>query len=61
LDYEDAIAWRKDGSLVVEIETMVDGDGSSVTAARTVVLGFDRSGKARILKSTIRFKEEKGD
>ena len=61
MDYEEAIAWKKDGSLVVEIETMLDGDGSSVTATRTVVLGFDRFGKARILKSTIHFKEEKND
>jgi hypothetical protein len=61
MEYEDAIAWKKDGSLVVEIQSMVDGNGSSASATRTVLLGFDRSGKARILKSTIRYKTEKDD
>jgi hypothetical protein len=56
-----AIRWQKDGSLVVEIETIVDGneEGFSITANRTVVLGFDRSDKASVLKSTIKFAVEK--
>jgi hypothetical protein len=56
---QSATRWQKDGSLVVEIETMIDGDGGSITATRTVVLGFDRSDKARIIKSTIKFVTEK--
>ncbi len=61
LDSQSAKRWQKDGSLVVEIETIVDGneEGLSVTANRTVVLGFDRSDKAKILKSTIKFAVEK--
>jgi hypothetical protein len=55
----NAVRWEKNGSLVVEIESMVDGNEGSVTATRTVVLGFDRSGKARILKSTIKYETEK--
>jgi hypothetical protein len=51
--------WQKDGSLVVEIGNMVDGNEGSVTATRTVVLGFDRSDKAKVLKSTIKFAFEK--
>jgi len=39
----------------VEIENMVDGEDGSITATRTVVLGFDRSDKAKVLKSTIKF------
>ena len=59
LNWTTAEAWKKDGSLVVSIDTMIDGgDGGSITATRTVVLGFDRSGKARILKSTIKFETE---
>ncbi len=58
LDSQKATQWQKDGSLVVEIETMVDGEGGSITATRTVVLGFDRSEKARILKSTIKYETE---
>ena len=56
-----AIRWQKDGSLEVEIETIEDGndEGLSITAKRNVVLGFDQSDKARILKSTIKFKVEK--
>jgi len=58
LNWQDAEAWKKDGSLVVTIVTMIDGDGSSITATRTVVLGFDRGGKAKIVKSTIKYKTE---
>jgi len=58
---QSAIRWQKDGSLVVEIETIVDGndEGLSITAKRTVVLDFDRSDKAKIRKSTIEFATEK--
>jgi hypothetical protein len=61
LDSATAKRWQKDGSLVVEIETIQDGgaDGSTLTANRTVVLGFDHSGKAKILKSTVKFATEK--
>lgn len=59
LNSESETRWQKDGSLVVEIETMIDGDGGSITATRTVVLGFDRSDKARIIKSRIKFVTEK--
>jgi hypothetical protein len=57
LDSATAKRWQKDGSLLVEIETIVDGgdDGSTLTANRTVVLGFDHSAKAKILKSTVKF------
>ena len=58
---QSAIRWQKDGSLVVEIETILDGNDEdlSITANRTVVLGFDRSDKAKVLKSTIKFAVEK--
>jgi hypothetical protein len=59
LNSQSATRWHKDGSLVVVIENTVDGDAGSITATRTAVLGFDRSDKARILKSTIKFKTEK--
>lgn len=59
LNSQSAKRWQKDGSLVVEIENMVDGNEGSVTATRTVVLGFDRSKKAKVLKSTIKFAIEK--
>jgi hypothetical protein len=59
LNSQSATPWQKDGSLVVEIENMVDGNDGSITATRTVVLGFDRSDKAKVLKSTIKFAVEK--
>jgi hypothetical protein len=60
LNWQEAKEWKKDGSLVVTIDTMIDGGGSgSITATRTVLVGFDRAGKARIMKSTIRYKTEK--
>jgi len=54
-NWQEAKEWKKDGSLVVTIDTMIDGDGSSITATRTVLLGFDRVGKARIVKSAIKY------
>ena len=59
LDSQRAIRWEKDGSLVVQIETIVDGNEGSVTATRTVVLALDRSDKAKVRKSTIKFAVEK--
>jgi hypothetical protein len=58
-NWQQAEEWKKDGSLVVSINTTIDGEGDSVSAERTVVLGFDRSGKAKILKSTIKYESEK--
>lgn len=58
LNWQEATNWRKDGSLLVRIDTMIDGEGSSITATRTVVLGFDRAGKARIVTSTIKYQTE---
>jgi hypothetical protein len=37
---------------------MIDGAGSSILATRTVVLGFDRAGKARVVKSTVKYETE---
>ncbi len=50
LDWQEAKEWTKDGSLVVTIDTTIDGAGDTITALRTVVLGFDQAGKARIVK-----------
>lgn len=58
LNWTGGERWNKDGSLVVTIETMFDGAGESVEATRTVVLAIDRSPKARIVKSTIKYKRE---
>jgi hypothetical protein len=59
LNSQSAKRWQKDGSLIVEIETVIDGEAGSITATRTVVLGFDRSDKAKIVKSTMKFATEK--
>jgi uncharacterized protein YecT (DUF1311 family) len=61
LNWQTAEEWKKDGSLVVSIGTMIDGEGSFINATRTVVLGFDRTGEGRILKSTIKFETEESD
>jgi hypothetical protein len=58
LNWQEAEAWKKDGSLVMTIVTMIDGEGRSITGTRTVVLGFDRAGKARIVKSSIKYQTE---
>src|SRR5215471_1566728 len=43
LDSQSAIRWEKDGSLLMQIETVVDGNKGSVTATRAVVLALGRS------------------
>ena len=58
MNWQEAKEWKKDGSLVVTITTMIDGDGSTITATRTVVLGFDRAAKAKIVRSTIKYETE---
>ena len=51
IDYRHPVRWTKSGSLVVECETTNDGNNSYITATRTVVFGFDRAGKAKILSN----------
>lgn len=58
LNSTNATRWLKDGSLEVEVVYMIDGESGSITATRTVVLGFDRSDKVTIRKSTTKFKTE---
>jgi hypothetical protein len=55
MNWQEAEEWRKDGSLVVTVVTMVDGDAGSITATRTLVIAFDRAGKPKILQSTIKY------
>jgi hypothetical protein len=59
LNSQSAKRWQKGGSLVVEIESMEDGNDGAATATRTVILSFDRSGQAKVLKSTMKFATEK--
>jgi hypothetical protein len=51
--------WQPDGSLQVEVESMYDGEDSTITATRKVTLGFNRSSKAKILKSSVKYVTEK--
>lgn len=57
LNSQTAKHWNKDGSLAMEIRNTQDGNGGSITAIRTVELGFDKSAKAKILKSKIKFQQ----
>lgn len=60
LNWEEAERWKRDGSLVVSVVSMIDGESGSIMAKRTFVLGLDQAGKARIVKSTaIEYKTEK--
>jgi len=59
-NWEQAKSWEKDGSLNVSITTMIDGgDAGSITATRNVKLTFDKSGKGKIVKNTIKYETEK--
>jgi hypothetical protein len=54
-NWQEAEKWNKDGSLLLTIDNTIDGDGHTASATRTVLLGFDKSGKPRILKSTVKY------
>ncbi len=55
---QSAKQWLPDGSLVVDIENILDGAGVTITANRTVTIGLDASAHARIVSSTIKFHRE---
>ena len=59
VDSTRATQWEKNGSLVVETETVKIRADDVMTATRTIVLGFDKHGRARILKSTQKVTTEK--
>jgi len=54
-NWQVAKQWNKDGSLVLTIDNTIDGAGHTARALRTVQLGFNTSGKAKILKSTVKY------
>lgn len=54
----EAIRWHQDGSLVVQIQSIQDGENGTITATRTVTLSFDHPGKARVEKSTVKYTTE---
>ena len=58
-NWQSATKWNKDGSLVVTIDSSVDGAGHFASATRTVLLGFDKSGTSKILKSTVKYESGK--
>ena len=49
---------QTDGPVPAFVCSTFESDGS-ITATRTAVLGFDRSNKAKVLKSRIKFAVEK--
>ena len=54
-NWQQAKKWNKDGSLLVTIDNTIDGAGHTAGATRTVLLRFDKSGKPKILKSTVKY------
>ena len=60
-NWESAEKWNKDGTLVVTIDNTIDGAGHTASAIRTVVLGFDKPGKARIVKSSVKYESRNDD
>lgn len=54
-NWQSAKKWNKDGSLVLTVDNTIDGAGHTASATRTVLLGFDKSGKTKILKSTVKY------
>lgn len=54
-NWQEADKWNKDGSLLLTIDNVIDGAGHTASATRTVLLGFDKSGKAKILKSSVEY------
>jgi hypothetical protein len=55
-DFTTPVRWQKDGTLVVETRTTVDGNANFITATRTTVLAFGRDGKARVTATSQKVK-----
>jgi hypothetical protein len=60
-NWQEAEKWNKDGSLRLTIENTIDGAGHTASATRTVLLGFDKSGIPKILKSTVKYESRNDD
>jgi hypothetical protein len=60
-NWQEAEEWKKDGSLLLTIDNTIDGAGHTASAMRTVLLGFDKSDKPRILKSTVKYESKNSD
>lgn len=60
-NWQEAEKWNKDGSLLLTIDNTIDGAGHTASAERTVLLGFDKSNKAKILKSTVKYESKSDD
>src|ERR1700730_308918 len=58
-NWQTAEKWNKDGSLLLTIDSTIDGSGYTATAVRTVLLGFDKSRKPKILKSSVKYESRK--
>ena len=58
-NWQTAEKWNKDGSLLLTIDSTIDGSGYTASAVRTVLLGFDKSGKPKILKSSMKYESRK--
>ncbi len=54
-NWQEAEKWNKDGSLLLTIDNTIDGAGHTASAKRTVLLGFDKSAKPRIPKSSVKY------
>jgi hypothetical protein len=54
-NWQEAEKWNKDGSLLLTTANTIDGAGHIASATRTVLLGFEKSGKTKILKSTVKY------
>lgn len=59
--WQQAEKWNKDGSLLLTIDNMVDGASHTARALRTVLLGFDRYGNAKIHNSTVKYESRNSD
>jgi len=60
-NWQEAEKWNKDGSLLLTIDNTIDGAGHTASATRTVLLGFDKSGKPEILKSKVTYESRNDD
>jgi hypothetical protein len=47
--------------LLLTIDNTIDGEGHTASATRTVLLGFDKSDKAKILKSSVKYESRNDD
>ena len=57
-NWQEAVKWLKNGSLIMTVDSMIDGTGPAVEATRTVTIRFGKGEKPEVLNSSVKYDTE---